>query len=144
MNQAWRRNWMVIYAIALHVCWGLLLLVSPAPLATTALSDWPLSNQYVSAVLILGVGLLALWGMRQDHHARPVASLAAVLPQQFLLMLSAGTALRCAWLGMYGDGTTRAGMHILADQLPAVLAMVLHTGALLDWFRKEDANARAE
>ena len=140
----WRRNWMIAYAVALHALWGLMLMFSDAPLGTTALGDWPIGDRHISGLLLLAVAGAAAWGMRRDRRGWTAAGFAAVLPQQFLLMLSAGTAIRCSWLGAYADGTPRAPLHILADQMPSILACLCHTGALFDWFRPEGESPRGE
>jgi hypothetical protein len=55
-----------------------------------------------------------------------------LLPQQALLTFSAYAAVVAVAVAHYGDGVTRPRPFILADQVPAVFAMVLHTAAVIE------------
>lgn len=59
-------------------------------------------------------------------------TLAALLPQQALLTLSAYAAVSAITAAHYGDGLMRPRVFILADQAPAMIALVLHTAALIE------------
>jgi hypothetical protein len=132
-TRVWRRNWMMIYALVLHGVWGLQLMFSEAPLRTTALGDFPIRNPYLAGLALLAVTGMAWVGV---HRASDLSlrGFALVLPQQFLLMMSSFTAMTCVAHGSYWDGTVVPRAHLFADQLPSILAMLLHTGALVDWF----------
>ena len=130
----WAYNWIVIVAIIVHGGWGLLLLVSPQPLNCTPMADSPFRhNQYLAAVVYLvAVGAaMAPWFVRRLGAG--FWALACCLPQQFLLMMSAFTAIRCVWRGAYADGVERPWDFILADQLWVIVGMIFHTLALIDW-----------
>jgi hypothetical protein len=60
-----------------------------------------------------------------------------MVPQQFLLFISAGGAIQAMVEGQFADGTIRSVYFLLADQSPAVLAAIGHTLAIV-------ATARAE
>ena len=49
-----------------------------------------------------------------------------------MLTFSAYAAVVAVAVAHYGDGVTRPRLFILADQVPAVLAMVLHTAAVIE------------
>jgi hypothetical protein len=130
-----RGLWIVAYAITLHLTWGVLLLISDAPARVTAVHVLAmLLGPQLLAVALLGVGLAAWLAVARDRAGHLEFFL--ILPQQVTLMLSAGGAVLAMWTGHFADGEPRPHAFILADQAPAVLAALLHTGAILGWFRR--------
>jgi hypothetical protein len=122
--------WIIWYAVLLHVVWACLLLVSPSPYGATALHIYHgLPRNLMAAVLLLSSGLAAWAVTRRQSSLR---SLAALLPQQALLTLSAYAATAAVAAGHYGDGLPRPRLFILADQAPAILSLILHTIAVVD------------
>ena len=125
------RKWIIHYAVALHLLWGGLVLVDSSAMNVSALSwmkrliPWP----WVCGVGLLLVGGVAMAGMwkRDQRHA-----LLLMLPQQFVLMASAFGAIECMLRSKFADGVPRPMAFIMADQLPAVLAAVFHTCALVE------------
>ena len=135
IHRRWRRNWIVITAIVVHFGWGVLLLFSAEPLHTTPMAATPFRhNQYVGAVIYLVAALAALWPIVRPKYDGGFVGLACCLPQQFLLMYSAGSAIRCVLRGMYADLVPRPWEFILADQLWVIVGMVFHSFSLLDWY----------
>jgi hypothetical protein len=122
--------WIIWYAVTLHVVWGCLLLVSPSVYGPTALhifADMP--RGLMAAVFFLASGL-AVWAVTQRQPS--LRTLAALLPQQGLLTLSAYCAVAAVLVAQYGDGVTRPPIFILADQAPAIIAFILHTAAIIE------------
>src|SRR5260370_34584692 len=72
--------------------------------------------------------------------------MAALLPQQGLLTISAYAALLAAIDAHYGGGVIRPRMFILADQAPVIITMVLHTAAMVELHARRPADdvVRAE
>lgn len=66
-----------------------------------------------------------------SQRVTPEWSIIIGLPQQLLLMISAGSSLWAVLLSQYADGAPRHWAFIFADQLPAILAALCHTGALI-------------
>lgn len=122
---------MLFYAIILHLAWGVFLLFDAAPLNTTPLGSYPRNQYCVASILLLAGGMA--WLSMHRRFDGTFKGLALCLPQQLLLMESAFTAVTCAFEGKYSDGTVRDGLFILVDQFPTILAMFLHTAALIDW-----------
>jgi hypothetical protein len=122
--------WIIWYAVLLHILWGCLLLASLSPYGATALHVYrDLPRNLMAGALFLASGLAALAVTRR----RPsLQSLAALLPQQTLLTLSAYAATAAVIAGHYGDGVPRPRLFILADQAPAILALILHTAAVIE------------
>lgn len=122
--------WIIWYAVLLHIVWGCLLLASPSPYGATALRVYhDLPRSLMAGVLFLSSGLAA-WAVTRRQSSLP--GLAALLPQQALLALSAYAATAAVVAGRYGDGLPRPRLFILADQAPAILALILHTIAIVE------------
>ena len=128
--------WIIWYAVALHVTWGLLLLVSADPAQVTAVNHvrLALGGRWTSAVGLLVIGGAAGIGLVQ--HIRWM-SLTMLLPQQFILMLSALGALHSIATGTFADGAHYPRAFIAADQLPAILAATFHTCAIIEYHWQE-------
>jgi hypothetical protein len=132
-----RPNWIIWYAVVLHVTWGCLLLASSLPYGATALHVFGgLPSQAMAGILFAASGLAA-WGVTRRQPS--LGSLAALLPQQVLLTLSAYAAVLAVITAQYLDGVTRPRMFILADQAPAIIALVLHTAAVLEMHARRPA-----
>lgn len=130
------KKWIVLYATILHVVWGVTILLSASAVATTPISGMTsaVGGRYPAALALLLASGLIVWAMRI-----PLPSLKGLLlctPQQFLTMLSAVGAIECMARQAYADGVPRPFAFIFADQLPAVLAAVIHTVALVDYYGK--------
>lgn len=122
---------MLIYAAWLHALWGILLLWRPQDIGATplALLHTLVHSASLEATIYLAASagtMLMLLRLVPRHWQLPCG-----LPQQLLLMTSAGGSLWAVILGQYADGVPRPWVFILADQLPAMLAAVCHTGALI-------------
>jgi hypothetical protein len=122
--------WIIWYAVLLHTAWGCLLLLSPAPYGATALHVYHnLPTNLMAAVFFLA-SALAAWAVTRRQPS--LRTLAALLPQQALLTLSAYSAAVAVLTARYADGVPRPRLFILADQAPAILILVLHTVAVID------------
>jgi hypothetical protein len=125
-----RPVWIIWYAVLLHITWGCLLLASRDPYGATALHVYHWVPRVVLAAALFAASGLAIWG---GTRRRPSwQGLAALLPQQAILTFSAYAAVVAVAVAHYGDGVPRPRLFILADQVPAVLAMVLHTAAVIE------------
>jgi hypothetical protein len=80
--------------------------------------------------VLLTASLLAAWAVTRHRHSWQ--TLAALLPQQAILTLSAYAAVAAVVVAHYGDGVIRPRAFILADQAPVMLAFALHTAAVVE------------
>ena len=120
------------YAVALHVSWGILLMMSSVPLLTTPTYLLPSQQQFFSGLILATVGMSAGIGHLRRSHNR-LASLLALAPQQFIMLVSAFSALMNVVRGTYSDGYVPGKsphLFILVDQLPTILAAVFHSIAV--------------
>ena len=128
--------WVIRYAVALHVCWGLVLMLSPDAVGVTAIAPlaaflprWPLAVAFLFIGSAAGLCTLPRW--------RRLAVWLA-MPQQVVLTISAIGAILCVMSGSYADLEPRPRLFILADQLPAILAAGMHGMALMDLTLERD------
>jgi len=133
IERTWMRNWMIWYACLLHLSWGVILMFSAAPLHSTPLAYFPIHNRFLAGFFMVAIAIAAHAGLSNRVRFRRLA-IALTFPQQFAMMVSALSAIVCVSRGAYADGVYRDPMFILADQLPSILAMLMHSFALLDWF----------
>ena len=122
---------MLTYAAVLHALWGILLLWRPTEIGATplALVHLLIGSATVEAWIYLAAS--ASTGFMLSGIVARQWGLLAGLPQQLLLMIGAGGSLWAVLLGQYADGVPRPWVFILADQLPAILTALFHTGALI-------------
>jgi hypothetical protein len=133
-----RPSWIIWYAVLLHMLWGILLVASPAPYGATAMHVYAsVPRVALAGVLFLASGLAA-WAITWPQPSWK--TLAALLPQQALLTISAYAALLAAAEAHYGDGVIRPRLFILADQAPVILTMVLHTVAIVELHGRRPAH----
>lgn len=127
--------YVIVIVSFLHVAWSVLLGINPAAgHATPVQPVTDVCGGRYGAIAALGVtsalALGAAWQHRRLQDRSWLRALALV-PQQFLLLVSATGGITAAVLGHYADGTVRPWPFILGDQLPVVLVAVLYTTAIL-------------
>jgi hypothetical protein len=120
----------VWFAIALHITWCIALLLSSTPKETTAIHSlgllWP--NRYGLVLVLLAVAGCATAAIFMKPSR---ARLLMLVPQQLALGISASGAVVAIGSGAYPDGTHRDSMFLLSDQIPAVLALVIHSATII-------------
>lgn len=122
--------WIIWYAVLLHTLWACLLLASQHPYGATALHVYRSIPRSLTVVALLTASALAAWAITRDQPSWK--TLAALLPQQAILTISAYAAVAAVVVAHYGDGVIRPRMFILADQAPVVLVFMLHTAAVIE------------
>lgn len=128
MKLATRKSLIIVYAILLHLTWAVALLFDRAAGNATAVHTLlHFVPDIVAVDIYVGVAGLALFGL---FYRKSIMKPLCLLPQQFLLMVSAGGALWAMWLGQFADGVQRSHAFLVADQAPAVIAAALHTYAI--------------
>lgn len=129
---AWTRPlpWIIWYAVLLHALWACLLAVSANPYGATALHVYRSIPRALTVVALLTASVLAAWAVTRDQPSW--RTLAALLPQQAILTVSAYAAVAAVVVAHYGDGVIRPRLFILADQAPVILVFVLHTAAVVE------------
>lgn len=134
---AWKMQktlWIVWYAISLHIAWAVCLTCDASAGGVTAIHHLMFMNRWAVVVLFASVGVGAGVGLLSRNRNW---SLAALLPQQFVLMYSAWGAAAAIIASTFADGVPRPRAFIFADQLPAILAAVLHTFAIIEHHSRE-------
>lgn len=121
----------VVLAIVQHLVWATMLLLSPDTFGVTSirgLNDLLGSTHVAVVVLLFVVAYLAIWSFLVAP--RSLSRVVLMLPQQFVLYVSAGGAVVCMATGTFSDGTVRSIPFLIMDQLPALLFALGHTAAI--------------
>ena len=126
MNKA--PSLIILYAVLMHLTWAFSLAFDPSGIGATAVAsvNHVFPYPYLIDVLFF-VALLAFAGL---FAKRARLAALAMVPQQFVLCVSAGGALHTILIGAYADGIQRPTGFLVNDQLPAILAALLHTLAI--------------
>jgi hypothetical protein len=119
---------MVLYAIALHLSWAVILLFDHQAINATALNALA-RYIYPPELLVWVIASAAIAALIALSTRRPWIVL-LLLPQQVLLMMSASGAAEAIWLSQFADGVIRSRSFIAADQLYSILAAIGHTAAI--------------
>jgi hypothetical protein len=128
----------ITYAVMLHIVWAVLLMLGHAEILNiTAIHAFtkyiPTQNVYVHATIFIVVGGAAGIGLLLNIERFDKLALVLLLPQQVLLIISAEGAVSAMINSAFADGVIRPRPFLIADQLPIVLATVLHTMALFKY-----------
>ena len=97
--------WIVWYAVGLHTLWACLLLASSRPYGATALHAYSPLPRLLMAGVLLTASVLAAWAI--TRHQPSWQTLAAVLPQQAILTVSAYAAAVSSAPGRSSSPTRR-------------------------------------
>lgn len=124
--------YIVSYAAGLHILWGVALLCTSFDQWATPISPYfQLFGGHLSVALwLLSISAVALGGKIWAN--RVVLLLLCLIPQQALLMISAWASGFAIYQQQYADGVSRPFVFIFCDQLPNILAMLAHTGYVVE------------
>jgi len=120
---------MILYSVGLHLMWGITGSLDASAYNSTALSAIYRLCGSLSPVVCFVVAILAILGLNESR--KPLAGLLLMLPQQTLLLISAFGAAAAIASSHFADGVVRSRAFIAADQIPAILAAVGHTIAIV-------------
>lgn len=119
----------VWFAVCLHFIWAVTLLATESARKTTGI--WALSqlfpNRYGLAFLLLVVAGCATTSL---FMRLSLAKILLLAPQQIFLGVSAAGAIRAMVLSHFADGVVRPTGFLVADQVPVVLALVVHSATI--------------
>jgi len=143
MTTAWRQlrisqvalgKYIILYACILHLMWAILLLINPMAGNATALAILLqiFGGPIRTAVILFVVAVTAMWFpfLRYTVSKRALAFM--LIPQQLVMLMSAGNGIYAAAVGHFSDGVARAHEFILADQLSVILLALLYSVAILE------------
>lgn len=129
-----RPNQLIIYyAIVVHFVWGGGLLTAASPVRTSTLNDLYaiVPNHHLVGLLLILIAGLATTGL--FLKTKPVLfGILLLIPQQFVISLSALTAIAAIADGRFADGVVRPQLFIFLDQLPAIVIAVMYTIAIFE------------
>lgn len=99
--------WIVWYAVLLHTLWACLLLGGLETYGTTALHVYRPVPRPLMAGALLTASVLATWAITRQRPSWQ--TLAALLPQQAILTISAYAAVAAVVVSHYGASCSSAG-----------------------------------
>jgi hypothetical protein len=121
----------VWYAVTLHVIWATLLFTGDDAKHATAV--YTLARLFPAktglAIVLLFVAIMASYGLLK-RTGPPGGRIMLLVPQQLVLGISAAGCVRAMWLGHFADGVTRPTAFLIADQAPAILALMAHSATI--------------
>jgi hypothetical protein len=119
----------IMYAIAVHLITGVVLIIDPDAGASTGPSS--VVQLLFDSNLVAGIAMLVAAALAIAAHIhRPFRSW-AYWPQQLLLVVAAIGALVAVVMGNYADGVSRPTLFIATDQLLVMLLPIFHALAIV-------------
>ena len=126
----WDRCPLIVFlAIVQHFFWAAMLLWNEQVEQVTALAALsPFVILYRGVVPLITVAIMAAASIFIQSR---IWRTAMMLPQQFILGVSAMGALEAMYNSTFADGVWRPRAFLIADQIPVVLIAVFHTIAII-------------
>jgi hypothetical protein len=127
-------KYIVLFASLLHVAWaGLLVFSADAAKSTpVAVISSLCGGRYRAAFVLIVFAVAAMTFPFFRRRITSTAMAGLLIPQQFLLLMSAGAGVWAAVQEKYADGVVRGWPFILSDQLPSILLALLYTVAVVE------------
>jgi hypothetical protein len=124
-------------ASLLHLGWAVLLCVderaaNATPLSILAVTCNHSIGEMVSVLLLVSFMGIAFLNYRLRRAITKAELVLLLIPQQVVLLSSAGAGVYAASRQHYADGTPMSWVHILADQLPNVIMALLYSLAVIE------------
>ncbi len=145
MSSPWPRHWynypIILCGVWIQYVWAIAMAMDPSVLNITAVNtflpyfhlslgpyDSHTFHRWILAIILFMTGTCSMLAFK---YKRKLHTLLALVPQQFVLFLSAGGALHAIILGQFADGTVRSSGFLLADQSSIIILAVFHTWAMV-------------
>lgn len=120
----------ILLAIAQHVIWAICLMVDQTALGVTGMfgiKHLPFATPFPVIFVLFAIASMAMFAIWQANW---LVRVLFMMPQQFVLCVSAGGAIISMWSGVFADGTVRSSAFLIVDQIPGVLLAAGHTVAV--------------
>jgi hypothetical protein len=125
----------ITYVSILHIVYGAALLLSESAghaTATANILDYLPIGHRVAGILLFASSAMALWAVYFEWPPS-LKTLGCMTFQVLFLSLAAVGAADAILDGRFADGVERSRYFILADQCPAIIAMVVHSYAVITY-----------
>lgn len=124
--------WIIWYCVFLHFIWGLSLLITNESIHTTTIDAFFFFSTNVKIIgsCLCSIAILASCGLFNHKWPKWIDCL-MVLPQQFILLLSANGAITAIIHSQFADGVQRSRTFIFCDQLDSILLAIFHTATII-------------
>lgn len=138
-------KFIILAGCLLHYGWAILLALDSRAGGATPISSimFVFGNSRIVTIAVLVLfSSLAIWylSLRSGQRIRPHTYACMLIPQLWLLVLSAGAGVYAACVGYYLDAVTHPGLFvvvhrprtfILADQFPIMVMTLLYLVAVI-------------
>lgn len=133
------KKWVIWTVTITYIFWGITLIVSNSPTATTGIS--PLlslfGNTLITGIIFLSIGLISLAALLKRKNKY---TLLMLLSQQLVLFYGMISSLISIVLGHYSDGyipSVSPHLFIANDQILFIFIAIFHMIALIEIYKPE-------
>lgn len=124
-------DWVIVLASAMHAIWGVLIIQSSEPYATTPIAGIHSILGDVGRPIAGGVlCLIAVLALASMFMRKNILTLVMLLPQEAFLVMSSTSVILAIAQGHYSDEIVRSRYFIAADQILYVLLALLYPCAI--------------
>lgn len=141
----WPRSWynypIILCGIAIQYVWAIAILVEERVIDITAIrpllpyffqskypTDYPDFIQVVLSGILAATATASVIGF---FLKKKMSTLYALMPQQFVMVVSSVGVLHSMFISQYADGTIRPRAVIVATLVPIVLLTIFHTWSMI-------------
>lgn len=136
-------KYVILMACLLHVAWAILLRFPGAEFATpVAMVVQICGGPGRAAIVLVAVAVAAVVFPFRRYGMSPIQMSLHLIPQQVVLLFSAGAGVRAIALGHYADGVHRPWAFIAVDQMAIILLALLYTAVVFEAARGLAARRR--
>jgi len=134
----WMNPWALWYAVALHIVWGIALLVGgrlPTEATPVAALWYVVPNPQLLVAVLFGASIAATLALVKGgplEYRLPWGLLLG--PQAVLMLISGMGSVTAAVTHHYADGLVRPFWFIFSDQAPIIVGAVVHSLAIVNHF----------
>lgn len=139
MNGRPQVRWTTALVVAIHALWGVLLLAYPTVVFNITAINYMshFLGPKLAGVLYLAACVLSFISLYYKNKWHRLVGVSLLLPQQFLLWVSALGAWSAIVNQSFADGIKRPWAFLAADQGPYILLAIFYTIAILQIYAPE-------
>jgi hypothetical protein len=123
-------RWPTLLIVSLvHLVSGVLMVIDPASRFTTPLYPLSTLEPAVGGLILILIAQLGFYAITRDTPNRK--TLAALIPQQAMLVLSSTAVVYSIWISRFLDGVARGRAFLTNDHITVLCLTAVHTVVLI-------------